>query len=330
MDRTVKEKKERKLMDRRVQADGQSACMQCVAGVSNQLKDCDPFVEARYLGFEQCCTIWDTALDLCEEYCTAADRAEKVGACDVKITGNKDVDACDTCITTFSSPEDAGNCDLWPTLYDQCGGPCTFDHWDCPAAEENTKVSEGLKTVQEPIVASPDSCRRCVLAKSSDVSKCLPDATDSFGPDYLGDEICCANWEGWLQGCEKECVSPTLDGDTIVARSNGNGNTCNVVNIVDANFVVVSASAAHAIEACEKCIFSIPEGPACLWGGGQECCDEWYSSWAGTCRFQCTSEAKVNTENRLCASKDTGAEDTLDDSVANRVAVLAMLAFLAK
>jgi hypothetical protein len=78
---------------------------------------------ARYLGHAECCSVWDSALDLCTAHCPVSTKTRKLASCDKLIIGNKDVDQCDACLERQQGGSSTGSdCQAWKQLLMQCAG----------------------------------------------------------------------------------------------------------------------------------------------------------------------------------------------------------------
>lgn len=255
----------------------------CVSGVAPQLANCNPGNTARYLGHEECCTIWSGALGACQQHCQVGQVTRRLSSCSTLIIGKKDEDVCDTCLETAHAGSSTGSdCTQWKGLLAQCAAPCKEGH--------KNYASCVVEEPEETKFATPESCRRCVFARSSEVADCLPDSNGNFFVGSSAESSCCGKWDQWLEQCEDECPSPA------VAKG-----SCDLKQVVDAN-LVERTSGWTAAATCEQCVSRLTDGQSCLAAPTQGCCDQWQTSWASTCRFQCGSEGLEHTQTRLCAN----------------------------
>jgi len=264
--------------------------MMCVSGVAPQLANCNPGNTARYLGHAECCNVWADALGQCDAHCSVGAVTRKLATCSKLDTGKKDVETCDTCLERAQAGSSEGSdCAAWKSLLQQCAGPCTEDHKNyasCKKAEE---------PVEAKVEASPAACRRCVFARSADVADCLPDSSGNVFVASSAKGGCCDQWKSWLSSCDDECPSPEAAT-----------GTCDVNAVVDSN-LVEKRSGWDVKAVCDECVSRLSEGQSCLAAPTSECCEQWDSEWAATCRFQCGSEGLSHTKERLCGAVVAGA-----------------------
>jgi len=275
-------------------------CMQCVAGLAPELSDCNPGNAARYLGHAKCCGVWDVALDQCLEHCTEGMRTRKLATCDKLITGEKSEDVCDECLERQAAGTSLGSdCNVWKNLLPLCSGPCEASHRDYASCGADKEEEETPAVVS---VATKATCQRCVLARSPEVSDCLPRMN---GQVMLDEEECCAKWDGWLSSCAADCPAPVMSG-------------CDLPTLVTENLVVEKRGWSQAA-VCETCMRRMPEGSACMAAPQAECCDHLEMSWSSMCYFECGVEGLDHMNKILCSQRTMG-----DMSMAPAVALLSL------
>jgi hypothetical protein len=261
--------------------------------------------------------MWNEGFTACGDLCSKTYVDQFLAICDPAVIGIKNEDACNTCIANLESTvggmSTMGNCEKWPRLYAECSGVCEKTHEKfaaCPdpvPAEKKDQVA-----VPKKVIKTADTCRRCVLARSSEVTKCMPNADGSFPDNFLGEEKCVAHWKDWLSGCSKECPADDTTSNDLL-------------EIFEKNFITLATKDERVDEHCEICIFSQPDGSDCLWHGGEECCEKWNTQWLETCRYECGATARELTSRRVCAAED---KSHLGDKVDNGASVLAISAAL--
>jgi hypothetical protein len=266
-------------------------CMMCVSGVAPELASCNPGNPARYLGHAECCGVWDSALTKCEDHCTLSTRSRKLSTCSKLEIGNKNLATCDACLEQRAPGSSTGSdCGVWKQLLPQCEGPCEQKHrnYDCKAEESVAVTAQA---------ATPETCRRCVMARSPEVADCLADASM---------DGCCTRWQGWLDSCAAECPAPAAAKD------------CDLAAVVEQNLVEARSGWPQAA-VCEECVQRQGGGP-CLASPDQACCATWTKDWASACQFQCGAEGQQHVAGLLC-----GEEGGADFSAAFTLPILAYL-----